>query len=292
LDVRQVFLTFGNKDMGTVLAGRNIGLFQADAILNDMTLLGVGANGSNAAPTNTSLGSIGYGYIYTDWLAQINYTTPDLSGVKVTFGIFDPLESLTDGTGPTPKAAPGFHGKIVYKPSDTLYLSASFLWEKQEFQRSDITGTLLTGQKVTYNGSGVDAGGKFDFAGFQVAAWLYYAKGLGTTGLFVNSADTNPASLGYGGARKSYGGLAQLTYKIPETNLKLGVNYGSSRLSRADNETAPTLVKKNDKVSLGVYDQLTPNLLLLAEGTPMWSQNQRGDENKAWLMNVGAFVSF
>ena len=41
------------------------------------------ANGSNAAPTNTSLGSIGYGYIYTDWLAQINYTTPDLVA-KVT----------------------------------------------------------------------------------------------------------------------------------------------------------------------------------------------------------------
>jgi hypothetical protein len=72
LDVRQVFLTFGNSDMGTVLAGRNIGLFQADAILNDMTLQGVGAGGSNAAPTNTSLGSIGFGYIYTDWLAQIN----------------------------------------------------------------------------------------------------------------------------------------------------------------------------------------------------------------------------
>src|SRR6185312_14265553 len=61
LDVRQVFLTFGNKDMGTVTAGRNIGLFGADAILNDMTLLGVGAGGSNAAPTNTSLGSIGFG---------------------------------------------------------------------------------------------------------------------------------------------------------------------------------------------------------------------------------------
>jgi predicted porin len=292
LDVRQVFLTFGNKDMGTVLAGRNIGLFQADAILNDMTLLGVGANGSNAAPTNTSLGSIGYGYIYTDWLAQINYTTPDISGVKVTVGIFDPLEQLPTVTGPTPKASPGFHGKIVYKASDALYLSASFIWERQEFQRSDAFGVLQPGQKLTYNGAGVDVGGKYDFAGFEVAAWLYYAKGLGTTGLFINSADTDPTSPGYGQARKSYGGLGQVTYKIPETNLKLGVNYGSSRLSRADNETAPTLVKKNDKVSLGVYDQLTPNLLLLAEGTPMWSQNQRGDENKAWLMNVGAFVSF
>jgi predicted porin len=298
LDVRQVFLTFGNKDMGTVLAGRNIGLFQADSILNDMTLLGVGANGSNAAPTNTSLGSIGYGYIYTDWLAQINYTTPDLNGTKVTIGIFDPVESLTDGTGATPKSAPGVHGKIAYKLGTDLYLSASFLYEKQEFQRASgfdpVTGKLILvpNQKVSYDGAGVDVGGKYDIAGFEVSAWLYYAKGLGTTGLFINSADTDPTSAGYGGNRKSYGALAQLTYKIPDTNYKLGVNYGTSRLSRADNEVNPTLVKSNDKVSLGVYDQLTPNLLLLAEGTPMWSKNQEGDEVKAWVANIGAFVSF
>jgi predicted porin len=299
LDVRQVFLTFGNKEMGTVLAGRNIGLFGADAILNDMTLLGVGAGGSNAAPTNTSLGSIGYGYIYTDWLAQINYTTPDMNGLKVTVGIFDPVESLTDGTGAQPKATPGFHGKVAYKSDAGLYLSASFLWEKQEFQRATgfdpVTGDLLLvpGQKVSYDGTGFDVGGTYDIpGGFQVAAWLYYAKGLGTTGLFVNGADANPLSAGYGESRKSYGGLAQVTYKIPETNLKLGFNYGSSRLSRADNEANPTLVKLNDKFTLGVYDQLTPNLMLLAEGTSMWSRNQLGDENKAWVANVGAFVSF
>jgi predicted porin len=298
LDVRQVFLTFGNKDMGTVLAGRNIGLFQADAILNDMTLLGVGAGGSNAAPTNTSLGSIGLGYIYTDWLAQIDYTTPDFNGAKFTIGIFDPVESLTDGTGPTPKSAPGIHGKIAYKASDTLYLSASFLYEKQEFQRATgfdpLTGSLLLvpGQKVSYDGYGFDLGGKYDIAGFQLAAWGYYAKGLGTTGLFVNSADVDPTSPGYGQARKSYGLLAQVTYKIPATNLKLGANYGLSKLSVASNEVNPTLVNKNDKVTLGVYDQLTPNLLLLAEGTPMESQNQLGQKNKAWIANLGAFVSF
>jgi predicted porin len=293
LDVRQVFLTFGNKDMGTVLAGRNIGLFQADAILNDMTLLGVGAGGSNAAPTNTSLGSIGFGYIYTDWLAQINYTTPDINGAKITVGIFDPIESLTDGTGPTPKSTPGFHGKVAYKANDALYLSASFIYERQNFQREDaITLLPITGQKVQYDGYGFDFGGKYDFSGFQIAAWGYYAKGLGTTGLFVNGAVTDPTSAAYGTTRKSYGGLFQLTYKIPETNFKLGANYGTSRLSRADNETNPTLVHSNDKVSLGVYDQLTPNLLLLAEGTPMRSRNDAGGENKAFVVNVGAFVSF
>jgi len=47
LDIRQVFLTFGNEQMGTIMAGRNIGLFGADAILGDMTLIGVGAASSN-----------------------------------------------------------------------------------------------------------------------------------------------------------------------------------------------------------------------------------------------------
>src|SRR6185312_1478688 len=35
LDIRQVFLTVGTSTMGTIMAGRNIGLFGADAILND-----------------------------------------------------------------------------------------------------------------------------------------------------------------------------------------------------------------------------------------------------------------
>src|SRR5581483_5344612 len=129
LDIRQVFLTFGNKDMGTVMAGRNIGLFGADAILNDMTLLGVGAgNGSYAAPANTSLGSIGLGYIYTDWLSQIDYTTPDMGGVKASVGIFDPLNTLSQV--PTSKKAPGFHAKVAYTLG-SLYLSASGLVQQQ-----------------------------------------------------------------------------------------------------------------------------------------------------------------
>ncbi len=116
IDMRQVFMTFGKDDMGEFLLGRNIGLFGADAILNDMTLPGVGAGGGNyATPANTSLGSIGLGYIYTDWLAQIDYTTRDFGGFKVTLGIFDPLEplgqELPPGTTAPPESAPGFHAK-------------------------------------------------------------------------------------------------------------------------------------------------------------------------------------
>jgi len=48
IDARQNFLTFGDKTFGTVKVGRDIGLFGSDAILSDMTLLGVGSGGGRS----------------------------------------------------------------------------------------------------------------------------------------------------------------------------------------------------------------------------------------------------
>jgi predicted porin len=273
LDIRQVFLTFGNDRMGTILAGRNIGLFGQDAILGDMTLLGVGAGaGNNAAPTNTSLGSIGLGYIYTDWLAQVNYTTPNLSGAKITVGIFDPLEPV--GATPTPKKAPGFHGKVAYTLGD-LYLSATFLSQKQKSPASSA---------FDFDSYAWDAGGKYKIAGFEFLAYYYNGRGVGTTGLFINAADA------FGNRRKSDGLLAQVTYTINKT--KLGVNYGESKLDLASGEVNPFLVEKNSKYTVGVYHKLTDNLTLLAEGTDQKSKAQNGAENKQQTFNVGAFLAF
>jgi predicted porin len=278
LDVRQVFLTFGNKDMGTIMAGRNIGLFGADAILNDMTLLGVGAgNGSYAAPANTSLGSIGLGYIYTDWLSQIDYTTPALGGMKATIGIFDPLNTLSQV--PASKKAPGLHAKVAYT-AGPLYLSASGLFQQQR-------RTITAPGDPNYNSWAIDLGGKYDIAGFEVAGWYYTGRGVGTTGLFVNSDD------GFGHARKSDGYLAQVTYKIMST--KFGINYGQSNLRAADGDLGlgrADLVNKNDKVTLGVYQDLTTNLLLLAEFSRLESQNNAGQTNTSRNVNIGAFLKF
>ena len=279
LDIRQVFLTFGNKDMGTVLAGRNIGLFQADAILNDMTLLGVGGDIAYAAPTNTTLGSIGLGYIYTDWLAQIDYTTPDYWGAKATIGIFDPLNTLTQT--PASKKAPGIHAKLAYTLGP-LYLSASGLYQQQRN-----TAPVVPGFNPNYTSWAFDAGGKYDWGGLEVLGWYYDGKGVGTTGLFVNSDD------GFGHPRNSDGYLVQVTYKFLDT--KFGVNYGQSNLRPVGGDTGLTraqLVGKNAKVTVGVYHDLTPNLILLLEFTRIESQNQAQQENTSRNVNIGAFLKF
>ena len=48
--------------------------------------------GGNPAPSNTSLGRIGLGYIYTDWIPQITYTTANYGGFTASIGAFTPLD--------------------------------------------------------------------------------------------------------------------------------------------------------------------------------------------------------
>ena len=278
LDVRQVYLTFGNKDIGTFLLGRNFGLFGFDAIINDITIPGVGAVGSAAsgAPANTTLGSIGLGYIYTDTLAQINYTTPDFNGIKATVGIYDPLNPV--GGTLNQKSAPGFHGKLQYSGDFSgakLYLSATGLTQKQNDQ-----GALGN----NYTASAFDFGGKLTIADFELAGWYYIGDGVGSTALFFNGDD------GGGNKRDSDGFLAQATYKLGAT--KFGVNYGVSNLDLARGEVNPGLVESNKKVTGGVYHSLTKNLTLVGEVTSVEAKNHAGGKNEAINFNIGTFLSF
>src|SRR5437870_3318029 len=120
IDLRQNFLTFGDKSWGTVKVGKDIGLFASDAILADMTLLGVGSGGAVGAG-NTTLGRIGVGYIYTDWIPQISYSSPKYGGFQYSAGVFQGIDvGRFAGTagGAEPNSAtltgheqPGFQGK-------------------------------------------------------------------------------------------------------------------------------------------------------------------------------------
>ncbi len=292
LDVRQVYLTFGNKDVGTVLVGRNIGLFGQDAILNDMTLLGVGGPGGAAspAPGNTTLGGIGLGYIYTDWLAQLNYTTPDFAGFNLTAGVFEPINSLTEGANPENKKAPGFHGKAAYtlpiSDGVKFYASATFITQEQDYDTAGAAAPIADqiATHYSYTGTGFDIFAKIDIQDFEAFGYYYHGSGLGTTGLFVLSDDA------LGQKRDSDGYMAQLTYKFGA--LKLGVNYGDSRLDQASGEVNPTLVRSNRKATGGLYYSATKNLTLLAEYSNVRSEAQNGGADTANTFNVGAFVGF
>jgi predicted porin len=301
IDARQEFLTFGDASWGTVKMGRDIGIFGKDAILDDMTLLGVGSSGGNEAPGNTSLGRIGIGYIYTDWLPQITYTTPNFMGFTASAGVFTPLD---DGSY-TAHNSPQWQAGLGYAFGDPKNGPVSGkVWVDAVTQEAAApttcptvtTGTpfcvsdnILLGIRNHVHGTGVDGGVKVDAAGFEAVVYGYYGKGLGTTGLYIlATSDT-------GQLRESDGGYVQLTYKIDR--LKIGASYGISQLKLASDEQAPgytitgvptgtyasDLVHKNESGVFGVYYSLTKSLTLVGEYSDTeakaWNDNEAHEKD-------------
>jgi predicted porin len=268
IDARQVYLTFGDASWGSVKMGRDIGLFGKDAILDDMTLLGVGSAGPGAAaPGNTSLGRIGIGYIYTDWLPQITYTTANFMGFTGSIGVFQPLD---DGTY-TAHNSPQWQAGVAYTFGDPKSggLRGKFwvdgVTQQAKSPTSDVTANNLAGIGNGVHGTAVDFGVKVDLAGLEGVLYGYGGKGVGTTGLYVL------ATSAHGDERTSDGGYAQLTYKIDR--LKLGLSYGISQLKLASDEQAlqpsgvyaSDLVHRNESGVFGAYYSLTKSLTLVGE---------------------------
>jgi predicted porin len=276
IDARQIYFTFGDASWGTVKMGRDIGLFGKDAILDDMTLLGMGTALGNPAPSNTSLGRIGLGYIYTDWEPQITYTTPSLMGFSGSIGIFQPL----DAAGYTAHDAPQVQAGISYawgdpKAENALTGKVWFDVVSQELKASasDIAGNA-PGAATSFTGSGGDAGVKVDIVGLEAVVYGYYGKGIGTTGLYILPTSAS------GEKRPSEGGYVQTTYKFGK--LKLGLSYGISELKQAaDEEDVPptNLLKRNSSVVGGVYYSLTKSVTLVGEFID--TKSQAWDSNSA-----------
>lgn len=274
-DFRQTYLTVAHSAVGEFKVGRDIGLFGSEAILNDMSLLGVGTAAANSAPSNTSLGRIGLGYIYTDFQPQISFTSVKFSGFSVGLGVFQPLTTI--GSSEV-NSQPGFQGKLTYD-FETNGLTGR-LWAGGITQKHDETGT-----QRAYTGSGYEVGAKFGYGPASLLGYYYKGSGLGTTGLFILSATAA------GDKRDSSGYYIQGTV-TPIEKLTLGVSYGQSRLDLASGEINPTLVETNSSWIGQVKYGLTPWVNLIGEYTATQSKAHGGNKANSNALALGAIMLF
>jgi predicted porin len=294
IDARQAFFTFGDASWGTVKIGRDIGLFGKDAILDDMTLLGVGTALANPAPGNTSLGRIGLGYIYTDWEPQLTYTTASFGGFSGSFGVFQPLDTTSGTLQYTAHNSPQFQAGLAYAWGDpkadpvTGKVWFDVVDQRLKLQSAAITGANALGQDTSFNGYGIDGGVKLDVQAFEAVFYGYTGKGIGTTGLFILATSAD------GDTRKSDGGYVQASYKIDK--LKLGVSYGISDLKLADDErvfeSSSTLLKRNESGVFGAYYALTKSVNLVGEYIYSKSDAWNGNSAKEKDFALGGIFFF
>jgi predicted porin len=256
-----------------VKLGKDLGVFGSDAILNDMTLLGVGA-GAGISGATTTLGGIGSGYIYPAWKGQVAYTTPNWNGLSATVAITNPNQTSNNDLY---QDNFGYEGKVNY-----------------DYNLAGVTGKLWTSAanyKVnsatagTYTAYAWDIGGTTNVGPLGVTAYYYNGKGAGTTLFGANGVDAN------GSRRASDGFYLQSTYALP-TKTKVGVAYGRSNLERANGGDVSNLVDFNERYTVGAYHPLTKNLNLVAEYNRIKSEAHSGVKNESDTYSAGAILFF
>ena len=268
VDARQIYLTFGKKDLGTFKMGRDFGLFALDAILNDMSLVGVGAGFVASDPGHTTLGGLGYGYVYTDRLAQIDYSTPNWGGFQGTIGVFQGF----DGNGARSADTPGFQGKVSYSWDGVVkgMVSATYLNQ-----------AVVSDAGTDENIWGYDLFAKISIADLSLVGYYFNAEGMSSLaigGLIFPGFDAAT-----GAPEEVDGYMAQATYTIKK--VRLGINYAHSEQDKV------TKVE-NKKVTVGVYYNLTSALTLLAEYSNQESELKTVGTDKSQNYTVGAILFF
>ena len=317
VDFRKTYMTAGTAQFGTIKLGRDIGLFGQDAILADQTLLGVGATGGNADPGNTSLGRIGYGYIYADFMPQITYISPTFAGFQASVGVFQPLNAVnlfsSDLSGTSSEhSAPMFQERVTYDYKSPAW--SAHVWVGGLEQNLDNVSYLnrvngLTTGVTDTNGSktGVagEVGATVTVGPVGLTGYYYRAHGVGTTAEFFEAIGAN------GQLRDSEGGYVQGSVKVTP-KLKLIASYGVSNLYLANGEAAyetyqapailpiepayidaaAGLVRRNESETAGAYYAMTDWLTLVGEYTHTDSRSHGPNQSEANSVSAGAILFY
>jgi len=297
---RQAFLTFGDASWGSIKLGKDLGIYASDAILNDMTLLGVGSGAGLLAGNTTTLGRIGTGFMYADWKAQVAYTSPNWNGFSFTVGLTQAWDAIgngaSDGTVSTSAFSSGRGGsQTAYEGKASYAWTGDFagkVWASAISQKVDNLQAFTGGSTAVSLGDETatawDIGATVNVAGFGLTGYYGDGSGIGQTVQLANGFDAS------GKERDSDQWYVQATYTIPGPGTKLGVSYGESTLDGNGIDSFSELV--DDMWVVGAYHPITKHLNLVAEYSEVNSEvKNRGasdDDGESRTISLGAILFF
>lgn len=288
IDFREVFFKVDGK-FGSMLVGKTLSLFLGKNILNDMTLLGVGAG--TAGDGTTTLGRIGYGYVYPNFNSAVRYTTPDFNGLNMTLGVYDPAKFGHD-TDYNRTSIPRLEGEVSFarsiatrKGDVSVNTWVNGMWQRGKTNETDTKDEL----NIWGVGGGVVAGWK----GISMEVTGYYGRGLGTILQFPTTAVLNLANTGYtntGVLRKNFGYIAEVTYDFGQ-GTGMGVSYGGSFGTGTEGNP---FKDRNVLTDAMVWHNINDNLRVVAEYG--WQRDttggDTGGEQDSHIFAAGGFFFF
>ncbi|WP_372986852.1 porin [Marinobacter sp.] len=261
IDVRQLYATVDGS-FGQVLIGKDFGLYARSNIFLDEILMGFGSPG---AATGVSFGNIRAGYPYPNPSAQITYRSPDIGGLKVAAGIFEPANT-TPGAQ-SEQSAPRFEAEVTYSADlNGVNLTG---WVNGRSQSSENATTSV-------DSTGLGYGLKASVAGLSVTASGFTSEG--DVPVLITDTATPIAE------EDADGYLVQGSYTLGANRFVL--SYGETDSDQGDFETENT--------SVAFFHDINSNLKVVAEYN-MFEQVAKStgaEQVDADTIALGAIVTF
>ena len=271
IDMREVFFNV-DGGFGTISVGRTLSLFSRGAILNDMTLFGVGAM-AGLDGGGTSLGRIAFGYTYAEFQTRFAWKSPDMSGFTIEAGIFDPSEGSGGNAANFETDTPQFQVAANYSTSfdgGSVAVWAEGIYQEMTGRNAGAFNT--TGEVTT---TGISVGLNVNAGALGFVASFYDGEALGS----VRQVDTNSyqCTATTCSEAEADGYYIQGTYTF-NGKTKVGLSYGETNqdnvtLVGAVNNTGATAIERsNELTTIGVYHDVNSWLKVVAEYNDQSSQ--------------------
>ena len=300
LDLREVFFSVTHDKYGSMLFGKTLGLFLGKNILTDMTLFGVGAVGAgNGLEGSTTLGRIGFGYVYPNFNASIRYTTPTYKNAQLAVGIYDPSRIGTTAQGFTETPEPRLEAELSHSYAFRSIGLTVDSWGNAMYQNAENGDG---GERGSVQAWGLGGGFQVKWEGLALTGSGYWGKGLGSI-LLLDLDSLDHAD----NTRRNYGFIAQATYDLPDTIIKdvgvgasLGASYNSAtnaERARAHNDPAAAaadaiLFRHNRLTDFMVWHNVNPNLRLIGEFGVQNVRWRDGANVDSYIFSAGGFFFF
>ena len=227
-----------------------------------MTLFGVGASGGIDGG-GTSLGRIAFGYTYAEFQTRFAWKSPDMSGLTLEVGVFDPNEGSGGNTATFQTDIPQLQMEANYATSfdgGSIALWAGGVYQEMEGRNAGAFNT--TGDVTT---QAINLGINANMGPMGFVASFYDGEALGS----VRVADTNSYHCTSTACTEADadGYYVQGTYTMGGKT-KIGLSYGESnqdqvRLAQTNDTQNASAARSNELVTIGVYHDVNSWFCLL-----------------------------
>jgi len=256
---------------GRFQGGSDLALFGRGGIQTDADIAHDYGMGYPCLIQDASGGACGmaaFGAVFPGFEPGLVYTTPNLAGVELSIGLYDPANIANGDLNRAP--LPRIEAELSYRLQEKVRVFASGFWQQMQGTVSDPTGPAGSRKDIDADAWGAQAGLMLTLGPVMVGGAGFTGAGLSP----ITHVDEHQTAVDSSGTlRKSRGVFGLAAFTVDSIHTKLAGGAGIFHVDKSPNDPGPIgptgtpqnpqVLKQNLGVTAGIYQTTGPVIFAL-----------------------------